>query len=108
MDALKIGHVVGVEGDTVEVQISISDLRIQAFYGTSANAVKTQVWIAVSAYLLVALVKKRLNLSPSLYEILQILSVTLFEKTPVLQAFSAGASPNDQDGFQKQLSLFEL
>ncbi len=63
-------------------------LRIKAFYGTSPNAVKTQVWIAVCAYVLVAIVKKRLNLELNLYTILQILSVTLFEKTPILQAFS--------------------
>jgi len=63
-------------------------LRIKAFYGTSANAVKTQVWIAISIYVLVAIVRKRLNLPASLYTILQILSVTLFEKTPILQAFA--------------------
>jgi hypothetical protein len=83
-------------------------LRIKAFYGTSPNAVKTQVWIAVSAYVLVALVKKRLKLAPNLYAILQILSVTLFEKTPILQAFSETSCPVDQDEFHKQLKLFEL
>jgi IS4 transposase len=62
-------------------------LRIKALYGTSDNAVKTQIWIAVSVYVLVAIVKKRLGLKQSLYTILQILSVTLFEKTPILQAF---------------------
>ena len=61
-------------------------LRIKAFYGTSENAVKTQIWIAVSVYVLVAIVRKRLLLAISLYQILQILSVTLFEKTPILQA----------------------
>jgi hypothetical protein len=61
-------------------------LRIKAFYGTSENAVKTQIWIAVSIYVLVAIVRKRLGLEVSLYQILQILSVTLFEKTPILQA----------------------
>ena len=60
-------------------------LRIKAFYGTSENAVKTQVWVALSVYLLVAIVKKRLGLDLSLYKILQILSVTIFEKTPILQ-----------------------
>jgi transposase len=59
-------------------------LRIKAFYGTSENAVKTQIWIAVSAYVLVAIVRKRLGLDASLYQILQILSLTLFEKTPIL------------------------
>ena len=63
-------------------------LRIKAFYGTTENAVKTQVWIAISVYVLVAIVKKLLKLDQSLYTILQILSVTLFEKTPILQAFS--------------------
>ena len=63
-------------------------LRIKAFYGTSRNAVKTQVWIAVSVYVLVAIVKKELKLERSLYEILQILSVALFEKTPIFQALS--------------------
>ena len=61
-------------------------LRIKAFYGTSQNAVKTQIWIAVSIYVLVAIVRKRLALEASLYQILQILSVTLFEKVPILQA----------------------
>jgi hypothetical protein len=63
-------------------------LRIKAFYGTSHNAVKTQVWIAISVYVLVAIIKKELALEHSLYTILQILSVTLFEKTPISQAFS--------------------
>ena len=63
-------------------------LRIKKFFGTNENAVKTQIWIAISVYVLVAILKKRLNLDQSLYTILQILSVTLFEKTPILQAFS--------------------
>jgi hypothetical protein len=63
-------------------------LRIKAFYGTSENAVRTQIWIAISVYLLVAILKKRLHLDLSLYTMLQILSLTLFEKTPILQAFS--------------------
>jgi hypothetical protein len=63
-------------------------LRIKKFYGLSENAVKTQIWIAISVYVLVAIVKKRLGLEQSLYTILQILSVTLFEKTPILQAIS--------------------
>ena len=61
-------------------------LRIKAFYGTSENAVKTQIWIAVTVYVLVAIVRKRLGLKVCLYQILQILSVTLFEKTPISQA----------------------
>ncbi len=60
-------------------------LRIKAFFGTSENAVKTQVWIAITVYVLVAIVKKRLNLDPSLYTILQLLGLTLFEKTPLNQ-----------------------
>jgi hypothetical protein len=64
-------------------------LRIKAFYGTSENAVKTQIWIAVSVYVLVAIVRKRLRLEASLYQILQILSLTLFEKTPILCALQA-------------------
>jgi transposase len=70
-------------------------LRIKAFYGTSENAVKTQIWIAVSAYVLVAIVRKRLGLEASLYQILQILSVTLFEKAPILQALQASDSQNE-------------
>ena len=63
-------------------------LRIKAFYGTSENAVRTQVWIAIAVYVLVAILKKRFRLSASLYTILQILSLTLFEKTPILEAIS--------------------
>jgi IS4 transposase len=62
-------------------------LRIKKFYGTSENAVKSQIWIAVSGYVLVGIVKKRLNLDASLYTLLQILSVTVFEKMPLQQAF---------------------
>jgi len=67
-------------------------LRIKQFYGTSENAVKTQIWIAVSLYVLVAIARKRLDLEASLYQILQILSVTLFEKTPILQALQPSDS----------------
>jgi len=63
-------------------------LRIKKFYGTSENAVKSQIWIAVSVYVLVAIVKKRLNLDASLYTLLQIFSLTLFEKMPIQQAFA--------------------
>lgn len=72
-------------------------LRIKAFYGTSDNAVKTQVWIAISVYVLVAIIKKQLNLDQSLYSILPVLSVTLFEKTPILRAFSA-TDPKQEKG----------
>jgi hypothetical protein len=83
-------------------------LRIKAFYGTSENAVKTQIWIAVSVYVLVAIIRKRLMLPISLYQILQILSVTLFEKTPILQALQPSDSQEDSFDFSNQLNLFTL
>ena len=83
-------------------------LRIKAFYGTSENAVKTQIWIAVSVYVLVAIVRKRLGLKVSLYQILQIFSVTLFEKTPILQALQPPDSQDDSLDFANQLNLFGL
>jgi hypothetical protein len=83
-------------------------LRIKAFYGTSENAVKTQIWIAVSIYVLVAIVRKRLGLEASLYQILQILSVTLFEKTPILRALHASDSYNDLLDPGNQLILFDI
>ena len=83
-------------------------LRIKAFYGTSENAVKTQIWIAVSVYVLVAIVRKRLGIEASLYQILQILSVTLFEKTPILQALQPSDSRDDLLDFANQLNLFDL
>ena len=84
------------------------NLRIKRFYGTSENAVKTQIWIAVSVYVLIAIVKKRLHLDVSLYTLLQILSVSLFEKMPIQQAFSDPALQSV--GFQtdNQLNLFEF
>ena len=83
-------------------------LRIKAFYGTSENAVKTQIWIAVSVYVLVAIIRKRLMLPISLYQILQILSVTLFEKTPILQALYPSDSHEDLFDDPNQLNLFTL
>ncbi len=83
-------------------------LRIKAFYGTSENAVKTQIWIAVSIYVLVAIVRKRLGLEASLYQILQILSVTLFEKTPILRALQASDSNSDLFDIGNQLILFDF
>jgi len=82
-------------------------LRIKSFFGTSENAVKTQVWIAVSAYVLVAIVKKRLNLTASLYEILQILSLTMFEQIPLDQLLSK--NPHDENSLDtaNQLNLFD-
>jgi hypothetical protein len=82
-------------------------LRIKAFFGTSENAVKSQIWIAVSVYVLVAIVKKRLNLSASLYQILQILSLTMFERIPLNQLLARIVTdPIDTDS-DKQLILFE-
>lgn len=82
-------------------------LRIKAFYGTTENAVKTQIWIAIAVYVLVAIVKKQLHLDLSLYTILQILSVTLFEKTPILEALSI-IQPQDSKGVPcNQLTLFD-
>jgi IS4 transposase len=83
-------------------------LRIKAFYGTSENAVKTQVWTAISVYVLVAIVKRELKIERSMYEILQILSVTLFEKTPVFQALAAEIPQIPEGGFPNQLTLFDL
>jgi hypothetical protein len=82
-------------------------LRIKAFYGTSKNAVKTQIWIAISVYVLVAIVKKQLRLDDvSLYTILQILSVTLFEKNQLLQLLTSSAYNISRDDASKQLKLF--
>ena len=83
-------------------------LRIKAFFGTSENAVKTQIWIAVSIYVLVAILKKRLGLDPSLYQILQVLSVTLFEKVPILCAFDDAESQEKLVVFSNQLTLWDL
>jgi IS4 transposase len=83
-------------------------LRIKAFFGTSENAVKTQIWIAVSVYVLVAIVRKRLGLEASLYQILQVLSITLFEKTPILRALQTPDSESDLLDPGNQLNLFDF
>ena len=83
-------------------------LRMKAFYGTSENAVKTQIWIAVSVYVLVVIVRKRLGLEATLYQLLQILSVTLFEKTPILQALLQDHSQNVLCNSDNQLILFDF
>jgi transposase len=83
-------------------------LRIKTFFGTSINAVKTQIWIAISVYLLAAIVKKELNIEQSLGEILQIISITLFEQMPIEQALTNNTMQNDFNQFHKQLSLFDL
>jgi hypothetical protein len=82
------------------------NLRIKAFYGTTENAVKTQIWIAVSVYVLVAIIKKRLNTDMSLYTMLQILSITIFEKIPLNQLFKNTSYENADEKFYKQLKLF--
>ena len=83
-------------------------LRIKAFYGNSENAVKTQIWIAIAVYVLVALVKKRLALDATLYQILQVLSVTLFEKTPIPRAFDEQSSQEKSTLFSNQLNLLDF
>ena len=83
-------------------------LRIKAFYGTSSNAVKTQIWIAISVYVLVAIIKKRLNLDRSLNEILQILSISLFGKTPIFLVFERPYDKNLEMTSSNQMELFDF
>ena len=83
------------------------NLRIKAFYGTSENAVKTQIWIAISVYVLVAIMKKRLGLDMSLYTMLQILSLTLFEKTPMIQVLIDSSCSDHTPDLHNQLNLFD-
>ena len=83
-------------------------LRIKQFYGTSENAVKTQIWIAVSVYVLVAIVKKRLDLDASRYTLLQIISVTLFEKMPIHQALAGDENRCNASQITNQLNLFDF
>jgi len=82
-------------------------LRIKKFFGTSENAVKTQIWIAIAVYVLVAIMKKRLNINPELYTILQILSLTLFEKSPLLQTLTLSDYTSEMPVDSNQLFLFE-
>ena len=82
-------------------------LRIKAFFGTSENAVNTQIWIAVSVYVLVAIVKKHLNLPVRLYETLQILSLTFFEQTPLDQLLSRAVTDLDPTDVHNQMNLFD-
>mgnify|MGYP006299617851 FL=1 len=84
------------------------NLRIKTFFGVSPNAVKTQVWIAVCVYVLVAIIKKELAIERSMAEILQILSISLFDKTPLLQAFLNLGAETEMDGCSNQLSLFDF
>jgi transposase len=83
-------------------------LRIKAFYGTSVNAVKTQVWVALCVYLLVAIIKQELKIDRSMSEILQILSICPFENMPILQAFSHTSTMNDLSKDCNQLRLFDF
>ena len=83
-------------------------LRIKKFFGTSENAVKTQIWIAISVYVLIAIIKKRLNLQLSFYTILQIFSVTAFEQVPILQILTDFNLENQMGDSCNQLLLFEL
>ena len=82
-------------------------LRIKTFFGTSENAVKSQIWIAVSVYVLVAILKKRLHLDPSLYTILQILSLTMFERMPINQMLTNSIHTSEIPGPANQLTLFD-
>jgi len=83
-------------------------LRIRPFYGTSENAVKTQVWVALSVCVRVAIAKKQLGLEQSLHQILQILDATIFEKTPILEGFSNFSAASSDEETCIQLSLFDL
>lgn len=82
-------------------------LRIKSFYGTSENAVKSQIWIAVSVYVLIAIIKKRLGIKENLYTILQVLSITVFEKTPLVQAVTGSAYKREKPPNTIQLKLFD-
>lgn len=83
-------------------------LRIKAFYGTSENAVKTQIWIAMSMYVLIAIIKKQLKIKLNLYTILQIFSVAIFEKVPILQLLTDNEYRNKLSNSCNQLELFKL
>lgn len=82
-------------------------LRIKAFFGTSGHAVKSQIWIAISVYVLVAIIKKRLKIDVSLYTILQILSLTVFERIPLNQLLTDAAYNSVQSDLDNQLNLFD-
>ena len=82
-------------------------MRIKAFFGTSENAVKTQIWIAVSVYVMVAIIRQRLRLETSLYTILQILSLTVFERMPLEQLLTQAPHTSQDRGIPNQLNLFD-
>jgi hypothetical protein len=90
------------------LQVDQQHLRIKRFYGTSENAVKTQIWIAVSVYVLVAIVRKRLNIEASLYTLMQVFSVAIFEKVVIKTAFLPNAYDFDRNIENKQLNLFSF
>ena len=96
-----------MEGRTVLPLIK-QHLRLKAFYGTTLNAVRIQVWVAISVYLLVAIAKKQLRLDLSLYKILQVLSITIFEKSPILEVLAEAALEPVEDHSAIQLQLFPL
>ena len=83
-------------------------LRIKTFYGNSENAVKTQIWIAIGVYVLVAIAKKVLKVDASLYSFLQVVGLTVFEKSPIIQVFENASSRNLPTDPANQLSLFEI
>jgi IS4 transposase len=83
-------------------------LRIKSFLGNSENAIKTQIWIAISAYVLVAIAKKTLGVKASLYTFLQVVGFTVFEKTPILQVFEQHSLQEEQPGDSNQLNLFDI
>ena len=83
-------------------------LRIKSFFGVTENAVKSQIWIAISVYVLIAIIKKRLSLESEIYTILQILSLSLFEKTPLDQLLTDSENKDENMDTSKQLNLFDL
>ena len=89
-------------------QVAECHLRIKAFYGTSLNAVKTQIWIAITIYVMIAIIKKELGLSATVYQILPVVSVNVFERTPILQALQYEDSQENLEAFSNQLNLFNL
>ncbi|MBI5142699.1 MAG: hypothetical protein HZA20_11015 [Nitrospirae bacterium] len=101
------------EGVIVDEQVELffkwikQNLRIKSFYGTSENAVKTQIWIAVSVYVLVAIMKKRLNIEASLYTILQVLSVTALEKMPLIRLLAKQDYRTEMGDYRNSLFLFD-
>jgi hypothetical protein len=101
-------HLISNRSAKIAVKWIKQHLRIKAFYGTSPNAVKTQIWIAISIYVLVALVKRELRLELSLNEILQILSIALFEKSPIDRVFTEYQTSLGIQEPCNQLSLFDL